>query len=192
MGKRASRRNRRSKSGVTDTVITAILLAVTVAAGIAIWLYSLSRSEVISVKINEDNNAAIMQVGSTIKLEHYTLSSGGLGKLWIRNIGNIPIVVTRFQIFSLDGSLLLSTDFTCITILDVGELSDPDTDDAECIALGSTALFKTTKFTIPPTVVDEGVILYVYILAKELYDANIPQTNQDRAVVYSYYLKKYG
>ena len=177
---------------MTNVLSMAILLSVTVAAGIAIWFYASSRAEIISVQFNEENNAALKQLNSVINLEHYTLSSNGLAKLWIRNIGGTEIVITRFQIFDLSGGLISSTDFTCITILDILELSNPDVDDAECISLGSTAPYKTTKFNIPPSYVDEGVVVLVYILPKDLYNVDLPVINQDRAVIYDYYLRRFG
>ena len=103
----------RGRKGVSPIIAAAILIMISVVAGVLLWLW-----------VSGFTSAATAQqpaLGERIKIEGVEASTTQV-KVYVRNVGGAPVNITHIYILDAAGTIVAQSGVTTLTIIDPGKV----------------------------------------------------------------------
>jgi len=148
-------RYRSERRGISPTVTTAILAAITAVIGLAVFGIASGWSSIAALNFFEEVNKGVQQLRAELVFEHGYIG-GGTIYIWLKNIGETDLVVTAIIVYDPDSSP-----------------PTPSFSKVAEVKRGETILYKTSSC-------GDECLVDVYYVPASLFDEHDPERNRDR------------
>jgi len=143
------------RRGISPTVTTAILAAITAAIGLAVFGIASGWSSIAALDFVGEVDKGVQQLKAELVFEHGYIG-GGTMYIWVKNTGEIDLVITAIVVYDPDSSP-----------------PTPSFSKVAEVKRGETILYKTSSC-------GDKCLVDVYYVPAPLFDEHEPEKNRDR------------